>query len=39
MGLTEMDWEGVDRIDLAQDEWWVFVSAVMNLVLHKMRGV
>ena len=30
MGLTEMEWEGVDRIDLAQDkdEWRAFVSAV-----------
>jgi hypothetical protein len=30
MGLTEMEWEGVDRIDLAQDEWRAFVSALMK---------
>jgi hypothetical protein len=30
MGLTEMYWEAVDRIDLAQDEWRSFVSAVMK---------
>jgi hypothetical protein len=30
MGLTEMDWEGVDKIDLAQDEWRAFISTVMK---------
>jgi hypothetical protein len=41
MGLTEMDLEGVDRIDLAQDkdDWWAFVSTVISLVFRKKRGV
>ena len=30
MGHIEMDWEDVERIDLAQDEWRAFVSAVMK---------
>jgi hypothetical protein len=30
MGLTEIDWEGVDWIDLAQDKWRSLVKPVMN---------
>jgi hypothetical protein len=37
MCLTEIDWEGVDWIDLAQekDEWRALVNAMMKLVFHK----
>jgi hypothetical protein len=33
MNLTEIDWEGVDRIDLAQDreKWWDFVQGIVKL--------
>ena len=33
MDLQEMEWEGMDCIDLAQgrDRWWTLVNAVMNL--------
>jgi hypothetical protein len=31
--LKELEWDGMDWIDLAQDrdQWWVLVSTVMNL--------
>jgi hypothetical protein len=33
MDLGEVGWDGVDRIDLAQDRdrWRAYVNAVMNL--------
>jgi hypothetical protein len=33
MDLEEVGWDGVDRIDLAQnrDRWRAYVNAVMNL--------
>jgi hypothetical protein len=33
MGLQEIRWGGVDRIDLAEDRdrWWALAKAVMNL--------
>jgi hypothetical protein len=33
MYLSEIVWEGVDRIHLAQDrdKWWALVNTVMNL--------
>jgi hypothetical protein len=33
MNLQEVEWEGVDWIDVAQDRdrWWAVVNAVMNL--------
>jgi hypothetical protein len=33
MDLREIGWDGVDRIDLAQDrdQWRAFVNTVMNL--------
>jgi hypothetical protein len=33
MNLKEMNWEGVDWIDLAQDRenWWDFVQAIVKL--------
>ena len=36
--LTEMQWEGMNWINLAQDreKWWAVVSTLMNLGLHKM---
>jgi hypothetical protein len=32
MDLREIEWNGMDWIDLAQDrdQWWVLVNAVMN---------
>jgi hypothetical protein len=38
MGLRERGWNGMDRIDLAQDreKWRALVSTVMNL--HQMLG-
>jgi len=38
MELTEIGWEGVNWIHLAQDRvhWWPFVNTVMNLrILQK----
>jgi hypothetical protein len=36
--LKEMQWEGMNWINLAQDreKWWAVVSTLMNLGLHKM---
>jgi hypothetical protein len=33
MELKEIECEGVDRIDLAEnrDRWWAFVNMVMNI--------
>jgi hypothetical protein len=33
MDLQEVGWEGMERIDLAQDRerWWVLVNTVINL--------
>jgi hypothetical protein len=33
MNLKEIDWEDVDRIDLAQvrEEWWDFLQAIVQL--------
>ena len=33
MDLREVEWGGMDWIDLAQDwdRWWALVNAVMNL--------
>jgi hypothetical protein len=33
MTLKEIDWEDVDRIDMAQDreKWWDFVQAIVQL--------
>jgi hypothetical protein len=33
MDLREIEWDGIDRIDLAQDrdQWSVLVNMVMNL--------
>jgi hypothetical protein len=33
MDLREIDWSGMDWIDLAQDrdQWWALVNTVMNL--------
>jgi hypothetical protein len=37
----EICWEDVDWIDLAEDRdtWWAVVNTVMNLRVHKMRGI
>jgi hypothetical protein len=41
MDLKEVEWEGVDWIDMAQDRnrWRALVSAVMNLRVPKTRGI
>jgi hypothetical protein len=40
MDLKEIGWDGMDRIDLAQDggQWKALVNTVMNLRVHKMLG-
>jgi hypothetical protein len=41
MDATEIDWDAVDRIDLARDgdNWRPAVNVVMNLRFHKMREI
>jgi hypothetical protein len=33
MDLREIEWDGVDRIDMTQDrdQWWALVNTVLNL--------
>jgi hypothetical protein len=40
MDLREIEWDGVDWIDLAQnrDQWRALVNMLMNLRVHKMLG-
>ena len=41
MGVQEVEWGGMDRIDLARgkDRWWVLVNAVMNVWVFIKCGV
>jgi hypothetical protein len=40
MYSIEIEWDGVDWIDLAQDgDWWrAFVNMLMNFGFHKLLG-
>jgi hypothetical protein len=40
MGLREIEWDGMDWIDLAQDrdQWRALVNTVMNLRVPKNAG-
>jgi hypothetical protein len=40
MDLREIEWDGMDWIDLAEDrdKWRDFVNMVMNLRFNKMLG-
>jgi hypothetical protein len=40
MDLTEIEWGGVDWIDMAQDkdQWRALVNTVVNFQVHKMLG-
>jgi hypothetical protein len=39
--LEEIEWEFVDWIYLARDRhlWWAVVNTVMNIRVHKRRGI
>jgi hypothetical protein len=41
MDLREVEWGGIDWIDLSEDmdRWRALVIAVMNFRLYKMRGI
>jgi hypothetical protein len=41
LGWIFRKWDVTVWIDLAQerDRWWALVNAVMNLRVHKMRGI
>jgi hypothetical protein len=41
MNLREEGWGGMDLINLAQDsdQWWAYVTTVMNVGLHKMLEI
>jgi hypothetical protein len=41
MDLREVEWEGMDWIELAEDRntWQALLNVVMNLRVHKMRGI
>ena len=41
MDLLELGWGGVDWMEPAQDRerWWLLVNAVMNIRIHKIRGI
>jgi hypothetical protein len=41
MCLKETEWQGVDRINLAEDgyKWLVLVNAVMTFGFHKIQGI
>jgi len=38
MDLKEMGWQGVDRINVAQDKdkWWGLCISIVNAFYHKM---
>ena len=40
MDLEEVEWQGMDWIDLAQDgdRWWVLANVVMNLWVSQNAG-
>jgi hypothetical protein len=40
MDLTEIEWDGVNLMDMAQDrdQWRALVNTVLNLRVHKMLG-
>jgi hypothetical protein len=40
MDLRDIEWDGMDWIDLAQDrdQWRALVNTVMNLGFHKIMG-
>jgi hypothetical protein len=42
LGPQGIRWEEMDRIFFlaeCRDRWWDLVSAVMNIGIHKMRGI
>jgi hypothetical protein len=40
IGLREIEWDGMDWIDLAEDraQWMALVNTVMNIGYHRMLG-